>query len=793
MPTGAETTRSADGTKVFSFPARLYARYGAYVTIPVLLLTILAVFLTTRLEFESGFRVLLPEDDPYRRAQEQLIDTFGQNDLVIIALDVDELIAAEDVERLDRLRRRAADIAGVQQVVSITNLQDLYLDNGTMSRRPIYRPETDPGAEALSERILETPLFRKLFVSQDERALFTYLVPATEVNPTEFGKAVISTLEAPELHFFGDSIAKAQVSRTVVGELLVLGTIAVLLIFAFEALMCRSLLIGLVLSLVSVVPSFWTLAFFHVVGGAVQTNTMMVPVIVLVLATSYGIHIYRYHAVGSGSMVSTLRQVGQVVMAAGATTLIGFASLVVTPNRILTQLGFLIMFGIVAALITALFLLPPVLDLLPTRVWAKARRGSADIPGAGGPIRRLSKPPNRPVLRLLVAAGVLAVFVLALPGVQSGYSVRDTFRDRTEIAQSVAYFQERAGATHDVDVFVDTGAEFGLVDVENYDRLREFYTDLAEDEAVSTVISYIDFVEFMVGRMDGSLKPIRPRSPAEIGEAMQLLSDGGAGLSFSAVVDDAWSRTRFLLQVSMPPISDPAGVETLEAFMQRIRGYLDAPTRLRDETGTRLAGFDPPDFTSAAMLGVLIENLYQITYLARSQFVSFMAFAPIIVIFLVLVFRSARWATIALVPTIVGVVVYFGALALFGYLHDPIHVFMVAALMGVSNDDILYFVLVFRRSSRRTDFAGALETTVHKTGTAIIQTTVTIIAGLSAFYASRFILLGRAGLIATIGLAAATATTLIVIPAVLRLTAPRHPDPSDQAPAVSASGPGADQ
>jgi len=733
----------------------------------------LAVFLTTRLDFESGFRVLLPEGDPYRQAQEQLVDTFGQNDLVILALDVDALIVPEDMERLASIRRSAAEISGVRQVVSLSNVEDLYLEDDELSRRPLYRPAEDADAQELSRRVLETPLFRKLFVSQDEQALYTYLVPEADVTPAEFGERIIAALEAPDLHFFGDSVAKAQVSRTVVGELIVLGSIAVLLIFLFEALMCRSLAIGLVLSTVSIVPSFWTLAFFHVVGGAVQTNTMMVPVIVLVLATSYGIHIYRYHAVGTGTMVATLRQVGQVVMAAGGTTLIGFASLVVTPNRILTQLGFLIMFGIAAALITALFLLPPILDMLPKAVWARARRGSADIPGANRPIRRLSKPPRRPVLRLVVGAAVLGVFALAVPRVQSGYSVRDTFRPRTEIAQSVAYFQQRAEANHDIDIFVDTGEEFGLVDFENYQRLRELDTALQNDEAVSTSISYIDFVEFMIGRMDGSLKAVRPESPAEIGEAMQLLSNGGAGLSFSAVVDEAWRQTRFLLQVAIPPISDPAGVETLESFMQRVRDHLAAPTRLRDEAGARLAGFTPAHFSSAAMLGVPIENIYQITYLARSQFISLAAFAPIIVIFLVVVFRSLRWATIALIPTIVGVVVYFGALALLGYLHDPIHVFMVAALMGVSNDDILYFVLVFRRASRSEDYAGALQTTVYKTGTAIIQTTVTIIAGLSAFYASRFILLGRAGLIATIGLAAATATTLIIIPAVLRLTTHR--------------------
>ncbi len=780
---------------MFSLPAKLYDKAGAYLIIPVLLLTVVAVLLTTRLDFESGFRIFLPEDDPYRQLSEELVDTFGQNDLVIVALDVDDLISPTALNRIDELATAAAEIPGAGDVISLTNLQDLYQVDGALELRPVYQPDADPGADELSERVLETPLFRKLFVSQDGQALYTYIVPEDDIVPAEFGDEVITRLDAPNVHFFGDSVAKAFVSRTVVSELVVLGAIAVIIIFLFETLISRSFLVGLTLSVVSIVPSFWTLAFFHVIGGAVQTNTMMVPVIVLVLATSYGIHIYRYHSVGDGNMTRTLQQVGRVVMAAGATTLIGFASLLVTPNRILTHLGILIMFGIVAALITALFLLPPILDLLPDRIWAYSRRNgsrrrrrvpdptdsfAADssvddddghpVSGAGPVIRWLAKPPKRPVLRLIIAGGVIIAVAAAIPMVRSGYSVRDTFRNRTEIARSVEYFQERAGAVHDLDIYVGTGQEYGLVDIEAYDRLREYQVRLENDEAVSLSVSYIDFVDFMLGRMEGSLEPIRPRSAAEVGEAMQLLSDSGAGLSFDAVVDGGWQSTRMLLQVSLPPISDPAGVEALESLLQRFRSYLGGSTALRDSTGARIAGFEPPGFASAAILGIPVENLHQITYLTRSQVISLVAFAPIIVIFLMLVFRSIPWAALTLVPTVAGVLVYFGVLGWMGFLHDPIHVFMVAALMGVSNDDVLYFVLVFRRASRDKSYELALRDTVHKTGTAIIQTTLTIAAGIAAFYFSRFILLGRAGLVATIGLAAATATTLIVIPSILRLS-----------------------
>ena len=132
-------------------------------------------------------------------------------------------------------------------------------------------------------------------------------------------------------------------------------------------------------------------------------------------------------------------------------------------------------------------------------------------------------------------------------------------------------------------------------------------------------------------------------------------------------------------------------------------------------------------------------------------------------------FRAVSWALITLLPTIVGVIVYFGTVSLLGYLHDPIHVFMVAGLMGVSNDDVLYFIIVFRDEIRSNPFAIALANTMRRTGVAIVQTTLIIVGGVTAFYFSDFVLLARAGLVATVALISASAVTLFVVPSILKL------------------------
>ena len=94
---------------------------------------------------------------------------------------------------------------------------------------------------------------------------------------------------------------------------------------------------------------------------------------------------------------------------------------------------------------------------------------------------------------------------------------------------------------------------------------------------------------------------------------------------------------------------------------------------------------------------------------------------------------------------------------------------MVAALMGVSNDDVLYFVVIFKDKARSLSYGRTLKQTISRTGVAIFQTTLILSAGIAVFFLSESGLLARAGMVAIIALWAASITTFLVLPAVIKL------------------------
>jgi uncharacterized protein len=701
--------------------------------------------------------MLLPDSDTYRKQEITVQSLFGTNESIMISLDVPELFRPEDLARIREIEQIAAGVPGTAYVLGLASMPDLYLEDDSLVERPLYSPETDPDLSAFRDRVLGTPLFRDYFVSSDGKAIFTFVVPNDDVKPTAFVERLTEALGNDDLHYFGDAVMETYVSHSITRELVVLGTLALLVIMLIEMLIARSVIVGVVLTLVSAVPAIWTLALFPLLGQAVETTTMMVPVIVLVLATSYGVHLYRYHSSHRTDIVDTLEQVSKVVVLAGVTTMVGFLSLVVTPSAVLRQLGWLIIFGIVAALISSLFLFPPILAKLPikrsSRRKIQRKPDGEGLQGRFGWLWMLTREPRRPGIRILILFAVLLPFAVAIPSIRAGFSSRDTYRSGSMVADTVAYFVERSESNQRIQVVLDTGSEYGLVNMETYNALKAMEQLLSDDKTVSLTTSYIDFVEWMNGRLQGHIGPLPPESDAEIGEAMELLSGEGIEDLFDAMVDVDWRHARFLVHASLPNLSSPEGATAIEELSARVAGYQES---MSPEIGVSL-------------LGEPFANLRYSEYLARSQYISVIVFLPILLVFLLLVFRSLGWSLITLIPTFVGIIVYFGTVAILGYLHDPGHVFMVAALMGVSNDDVLYFVVIFKDKSRLLSYGRTLKQTVKRTGVAILQTTLIISAGIAVFFLSESRLLARAGMVAIIALWAASITTLLVLPAVIKL------------------------
>ncbi|MFW5789366.1 MAG: efflux RND transporter permease subunit [Spirochaetota bacterium] len=729
-------------------PRLAYRRLRGYIVIPFVLVTLASVLALGSLEFRSWFDPIMPQNDPYMRRLREVEATFGAQGMILGAVEVGETIDDAELARIDRLTRVGAAVEG-GSVVSPTNLHDLFLEGDTLVERRLYDPDA-ASQEVLRTRLLGTPLFRKLFVSADGRALLLYFIPAGNADALEYAAHLLSTLPGDDIRLFGDAVLKHVATTTAMSELLMIGLVALALVFVIESIITRSLGGGLLLTSVSLVPALWTLGLFALVGTPVSVSTIPVPIIVLVLATSYGIHVHRHVAASGFRVERALGPVTGVVAAAAFTTFVGFLSLTVVPSAFLREVGWFIALGTIEAMLCALFLLPRLLG------WWVARHKFSAAPDR---LHLAGLSSRSPALRLTILGVVATLLVLGFPNIRARQSSRDAFRPSHPISRTVHYFQERTNADHELELIVDTGHEHGLVEPQFFDSVGRLQEQLAREDTSVHSVSYVDFVTWFLGRHDGRLEPISPQTDAEIGEAMELLSGRETVLGLESLADASWREARIVLwapvatrQERLRPAlvgraGDPEGGSILDTIEAEARRLLSTER--------------------IELVGLPVESVRQTAYLVRSQVLSLVLFGAFLVVFLLAVFRSLRWALTATLPTAVGVVVYYGLLGWLGLLNDPTHVIMICALLGVSNDDVLYFLIVYRRERAARGHDEAFAETIHRTGVPIVQTTGIIAAGVAVFYASALRYLGEAAFVLTAGLFAATATTLFVVPAIL--------------------------
>jgi hypothetical protein len=326
------------------------------------------------------------------------------------------------------------------------------------------------------------------------------------------------------------------------------------------------------------------------------------------------------------------------------------------------------------------------------------------------------------------------------------------FNPNSEVGKTIDYFQERNGGIDELELVVDMQEEYALIDLDLFRALKEVCAALQSSPDVSQVIGYTDFVEWANAGLHGQSEPLEPRSNAVIGETLELISSRSVGLGIDRLVDPSYSRTRILIRFGISALT--AGES--ERRLNRIR------STVRSLMHEKLPGVE------YHLVGQALKNERMLLYLVRGLLSGLALFVPLLLLFLLLVFRSLLWAVITMVPTVSAIILYLGIM---GWFHIPFNystAFSTAIVLGVSVDDVLYFVLFYRQQARLLGREKAMELTRRKAGVATVQTTVIIDVGLSVLLLSVYTAITHSAILAASGLSFATAVTLLVVPSLLR-------------------------
>ncbi|MCG8325940.1 MAG: MMPL family transporter [Thiotrichales bacterium] len=502
--------------------------------------------------------------------------------------------------------------------------------------------------------------------------------------------------------------------------------------------------------------------------------------LMLILTMSMNIHlIVRYRelarnepdATQPGLVQLTVQRMVRPCLYTALTSMIGFASLVVSQIKPVIHFGLMMTIGLLVTFLTTFILFPSLLMLFRRETAGPAVTRNRVTSWLGCLTERTGKL----ILIICLAVTVASVGGVSLLRVENSFI--NYFSEDTGIHQGQLLIDRKLGGTTPLDIvldfepvqqpevpgddddeFADLDALFGGIESDpadswfteqRLDRISRVHDYLQDLEATGKVLSLASFLRVMQDVNRGQktdafeMALVYKRMPDDIRESL---------IDPYISINENQARINARIIDSNPDLRRDEFLRNLETG---IISELAIP-----EGEFRLTG----------ML-VLYNNMLQSLF--KSQILTLSAVMIGIALMLWLLFRSWRLAVIGILPNLLAAVAILGLMGLFRIPLDMMTITIAAITIGIAVDDCIHYIYRFREEfPKHGNYLKTMHICHANIGTAMFYTSVTIIIGFSILILSNFIPTIIFGLLTTLAMFIALLAALTLLPELILLIRP---------------------
>lgn len=765
---------------VIDRPRTVLAMLGAVSLAAVVMLMRIAP-LGFSIDIDPASEPLIGRSDPGVPTYRAAVRDFGNDDLYVIAMYAEEGVFTErNLEVVERLTEKIERLPRIAEVESIATALSVRYDG----RRELVEvatlmdgvPDSAEGIAELRDRVLSDPVNRKTLISDDTRttAINITFQPMTDGEFVDLDldgriEAVLAREAGAGRSFYvaGRPHVRSKAYHQMVRDLAVLVPVAVLVAATTLWLMSGSIRAVLLPLLSCLTATLWMFGAMGALGLDLNLITLVVGPMMICVGSVYGVHVFARYQVIAGQAgpernpaLECLRYSRTPVLIAGFTTCIGFGALLLTDTPATNELGGFSIVGVAAVTLISLLGIPAALVLFPGRTVIGAG------PAVGGGTRFSAwfgkvidralagvadTAIERPRAVLVLWSALTAAALAALP-----YTVIDTdmisfFVEDSPVRTDFTAVNERL--TGSVPIYVTvSGSEGGTfrepATLHAVERLQQSLENLP---GVSEVLSSVDLIRRAHrAMMDDDPEYDRiPASRAGVAEATFILPKA----KLRRFTNSDHSRGNLIVRTGN---AGSAAVRSLERDIREVLGRTSWP----------------PEFTTDVTGNAILINRSS-DGIAGNQATQVGFAAGTIFLLICINFRSLRLAAISMVPNIVPVLLFFGALGL-GVAPLSLPTSLIGSIaMGIAIDDTMHFLVAYRaRRGAGASAEGAVRECILQVGRPIVMTSVMLVAGFLVILTAGFATLQEFGYLTAFTMALCLATDLILLPALLVLLRP---------------------
>jgi len=762
-------------TKFFN---KVTSNYKIILAFSLLLMVSVASFIP-KMTKDTSYDAFLPKDDPVLVFRNQVKETFGLKDPMVIAIvNKSGVFNKKSLALVHELSERLKNIPGIDpdQITSLSTENNIVGTNEGLEVDPFFEIDalTNKKAREVAVAIDNFELYQGSLVSKDQTTtlIVAEMLDSYDKKQHEVYKNLMALLDEyksydEQFYLAGEGAVSGYLIRYIDEDAMKTNPfaaliISIILIIAYRRL--RAVVLPNIMVLASVGISLGAMAAFGV-DFYVITNGL--PVVLIAIAVADGIHILgEYYEIAAKYpeysqkelVVKTMVQMWRPVTITSVTTVAGFLAIAASSYMPpMTYFGLFGALGVVVALIYAVFMIPSALMLVKPQI-SKAYKPNQEIDWFGKVMQFL----GRIVVKYPKAIVVLSIVVIAFGFNGASKLVINenriyNFQSDEPIVKADALINSKTDGTSYLDILIETPENEDIFKPENLRKIEALQTYVETLPHVKGSTSIVDFLK----KMNQSLNENKqesykvPDNKDLIAQYFLLYSASGDPTDFDNYVDYDYRLANIRFRMETGEYLDEKPV--VEKTNQYIENQFNSDTIKATTSGK-----------------VAVDN-YWIGGLGFNHFLGAGLALLVVLIFAALSFRSVMAGILTIIPVSISVLFIYTVMGILD-IWLAVGTSMFAAIaIGVGVDFAVHTVdrLKYLLKEKRLPIQQAYVEFYKSAGRALLFNLLALALGFGVLMTSSVPPLSKFGFLVAVAVFVSFIGSLTLLPALIYLIKPK--------------------
>lgn len=557
--------------------AQFINRYAKLIIVLVVILTILGATQIKNLKVEDDITKYLSDNDPEIVFFQEVSDKFGniEKNVTMISLEYQELFTLENLQNFKLISDQLKQSNYTVSVDSFLNMPKIIATDYGLEVKDFVEvfPETEQEVQELKRAAQEDEMLKGTYLSENGKIALLMVESPPDIPAAELKKELERIINQNEddikhVEYFGLPIMEEQITDMARGNMSLAFTATIvvlaLLFYCFKSIQGTLLPISL-----SLLVSLWLLSAVAAIGKPVTIVISAIPVLMIALATAYGIHfISRYyeerqHLSPIEANNKTIVSVFIPILMSALTTMAGFFSLATVVIKPMTEFGILATIGIFVAFLLSVFLLGAIFSVIaPKKVPKNFSYQANDLTTKALKFTAQTIFNNKKIIFGIISI-ILAISVLFSLQVKPDSSIENRLGVNNPISISLDYLKDNFGGADFLYVYLTADNVKHPYILRSMDKIQNYARHL-------DLLSYPSSITTFIIQLNNAMenKNIIPSNPDKIDNLWFFTGDNEY---LNAMVADGDRSTIVQMRArEMTSFAIDNNIEELEDFINSI-------------------------------------------------------------------------------------------------------------------------------------------------------------------------------------------------------------------------------